>query len=95
MFRWRRGVFKDYIAWFCQFSKTIFYRQPSWFHLQSDECRRWIDRSSLGFDAKGSRKNKFTESGVQAPGWQGAKTYGISGYFEFSQRRQVGWIYEL
>jgi hypothetical protein len=43
--------------------------------------------------AKGSRKNKFTILGVEAPVWQGAKTQeSAAADSELSQRRQAGCI---
>jgi len=42
--------------------------------------------------AKGSRKNKFTILGDEAPVWQGAKTQEYLAYSELSQRRQAGCI---
>jgi len=39
---------------------------------------------------KGSRKNKFAISGVQAPGRQGVKTKEYQAYYVFSQRSRAG-----
>jgi len=39
---------------------------------------------------KGSRKNKLTDLGVQAPGWQGAKAQEYLAYSELLQRSQAG-----
>jgi len=40
----------------------------------------------------GSRKNKLTILGIEAPGWQGAKVQEYHVYSELSQRSQTGWI---
>jgi hypothetical protein len=43
-------------------------------------------------DFKGSRKNKFTFSGVEAPAWQGAKARGYRDISALWQHRQAGCI---
>jgi len=43
-------------------------------------------------NSKGSAKNKFAISGVEALGWQGAKKHEYQAYSEFSQRSQAGCI---
>jgi hypothetical protein len=42
--------------------------------------------------SKGSRKNKFTFLGVEAPVWQGAKAHEYRDICVLSQRSQAGWI---
>ena len=41
---------------------------------------------------KGSLKNKFTFSGVEAPAWQGARRTNSRGYLTNEQRSHAGWI---
>jgi hypothetical protein len=41
---------------------------------------------------KGSRKNKLTILGIEAPVWQDAKVQEYHVYSELSQRSQAGWI---
>ena len=41
---------------------------------------------------KGSRKNKFTILGVEAPGWPGAKVQEYQVYSELLQHSQTGYI---
>ena len=45
--------------------------------------------SSDYYDIKGSRKNKFAISGVEAPGWEDVKKLEYQAYSEFSQRSQA------
>jgi hypothetical protein len=41
---------------------------------------------------KGSRRNKFTILGVEAPGRQDAEAQEYQAYFELPQHSRTGWI---
>jgi hypothetical protein len=62
--------------------------------INSYEISICIDRPAwllyLGF--KGSRKNKFTFLGVEAPAWQGAEALEYRDISALGQRRQAGCI---